>query len=83
MQQTIGDIICVTLHTNPPKTIYEANKGMDNALLVTCMHGTRCTVSMPIQTKTGALVYGGKKYDHGCATNSKLRVQFNLRHGSN
>ena len=57
MHQTIGDILRVVLHTNPPRNMDDANQVMDNAL-ATCMHATRCAVSAPIKTTPGAMVYG-------------------------
>ena len=57
MHQTIGDILQVILHTNSPTNMVDANQVMDNAL-ATAMYASRCTVSFPIQTTPGALVYG-------------------------
>ena len=57
MHQTVGDVLRVVLHTNPPQNIDDANQVMDNAL-ATAMHATRCAVSAPIGTSPGALVYG-------------------------
>ena len=57
MHQTIGDILRVVLHTNPPQNMNDANQVMDNAL-ATCMHAMRCSVSAPIGTTPGAMVYG-------------------------
>ena len=57
MHQTVGDVLRVILHTNPPQNIDDANQVMDNAL-ATAMHATRCAVSAPIGTSPGALVYG-------------------------
>ena len=57
MHQTIGDILRVVLHTNPPQNENDANQVMDNAL-ATCMHAMRCSVSAPIGTTPGAMVYG-------------------------
>ena len=55
--QTIGDILQVILHTNPPTNMDGANQVMDNTL-ATVIHASRCTVSTPIQITPGALVYG-------------------------
>ena len=57
MHQTIGDILRVVLHTNPPQNMDDANQVMDNTL-ATSMHATRCVVSAPSWTTPGALVYG-------------------------
>ena len=57
MHQTIGDILRVVLHTNPPQNINDANQVIDNAL-ATCMHAMRCSVSAQIGTTPGAMVFG-------------------------
>ena len=57
MHQTVGDILQVVLHTNPPQNENDANQVIDN-VLATAMHATRCVVTGPIQTSPGALVYG-------------------------
>ena len=44
MHQSIGDILRVVLHTNPPQNMNDANQVMDNAL-ATAMYATRCAVS--------------------------------------
>ena len=56
IHQTVGDILRVILHTNPPQNIDNTNAVMDKAL-ATAMHATRCAVSAPIGTSPGALVY--------------------------
>ena len=56
MHQTIVDILRVTLHINLPINVNDANQVMDNAL-ITVMHATRCSVSSPIRSTPGALVY--------------------------
>ena len=55
--QTIGDILRITLHTNPPQNLNDANQVMDNAL-ATCMHVMRCSISAPIGTTPRAIVVG-------------------------
>ena len=57
MRQTVGDILRVVLHTNPPTNMNDANQVMDNAL-ATAMYATRCAVTAPIRTSPGALVFG-------------------------
>ena len=57
MHQTIGDILQVVLHTNPPQNMDDANQVMDN-VLATAVHATECAVNAPIQTTPGTLVYG-------------------------
>ena len=39
MHQTVGDVLRVILHTNPPQNIDDANQVMENAL-ATAMHAT-------------------------------------------
>ena len=60
MHQTIGNILQVVLHTNPPQNMDNANQVMDNALAI-AMHATRYAVSAPVWTSPGALVYGRDK----------------------
>ena len=55
MHQTIGDILRVVLHTNPPQNMDDANQVIDN-VLATVMHATRCAVMTPIWTSPGTLV---------------------------
>ena len=57
MHQTAGDIQRVTIHTNPPQNLNDANQLMDNAL-ATYMNVIRCSVSVPIGTTPGAMVFG-------------------------
>ena len=57
MHQIIGNILQVTLHTNQPQNLNDANQVMDNAL-ATCKHAMRCSVSAPIGTTPGAMVFG-------------------------
>ena len=56
MHQTVGDILRVTLHTNPPTNMSDTNQCIDNAL-ATCMHALRCSVNATLDTLLGALVY--------------------------
>ena len=56
MHQTVGDILRVTLHTNPPTNMNDTNQCIDNAL-ATCMHALRCSVNATLETSPGALVY--------------------------
>ena len=52
MHQTIGDILGVVLHTNPPQNTDDTNQVINNTL-ATAMHATRCAVSAPIRTTPG------------------------------
>ena len=56
IHQKIRDILRVTLHTNPPINMNDANQFIDNAL-ETCMHAMRCSVNATLDTSPGALVY--------------------------
>ena len=56
MHQTVGDILRVVSHTNPPQNMNDAQQVMDN-VLATCMHATRCAVNASMETSPGALVY--------------------------
>ena len=56
MYQTIGDMLWMTLHTNPPTNMNEANQCIDSTL-VTCMHAVRCSVNTTLDTSLGGLVY--------------------------
>ena len=59
MHQTIGDILWVILHTNPPMNMDDANQVIDNTLATCIMHATiLCAISSLIRTTPGALVYG-------------------------
>lgn len=57
IHQTIGYLLWVVLHNNPPMNMDDANQVIDN-VLTTCMHTTRCCVSSLIRISPGALVYG-------------------------
>ena len=52
----VADILQVTLHTNPPQNINEANELID-AALATAMYAIRCAVSATLNKSTGALAY--------------------------
>ena len=56
MHQTVGDILRVALHTNPPTNMNDANQCIDNALGC-CMHALRCSVNGTLDTLLGAIVY--------------------------
>ena len=42
MHQTIGDILRVTLHTNPPTNINDTNQCINNALATYACHEILC-----------------------------------------
>ena len=56
MHQTIRDLLRVTLHTNLPTNMNDANQCICNALL-TCMHTMKGSVNATLDTLSGALVY--------------------------
>ena len=56
MHQTVGEILRIILHTNPPQNENDSIQVIDNAL-ATCMHATRCAVNAAMQTSPEALVY--------------------------
>ena len=56
LHQTMGDILRVMLHINPPNDENDANQIVDNAL-ATVVHSSRCAVNHTMQTSPGALVF--------------------------
>ena len=55
MRQTVGDILHVVSHTNPPQNMNNTQQVTDN-VLATCMHATRCAVNALMETSPGAIV---------------------------
>ena len=47
VHQTMGDILRVMLHINPPNDENDANQIVDNAL-ATCVHSSKCAVNHTI-----------------------------------
>ena len=57
MHQTVGNILRTLLHTNPPRTVSEANDMVDSAL-ATAQHAMRASVSTTLGTSPGTGVFG-------------------------
>ena len=56
MHQTVGNVLCTLIHTEPPRTLGDAKALVDNAL-ATALHAIRSNISQVTGYSPGALAF--------------------------